>query len=324
MKKKISRLNQILFMILSGSVTLFFLLISKVLNSGSLFFTFRIGMDNFTPLLIAVLTTWSVFLTGKMVTTKKRASYRSFYWRLLSIIFFSQILVGVFISSNFLLSGELTIPHPSFFVFSGSHFSRFLSNALLLYFISLVLTGPSWCSHLCWLGSWDQYAASKKKRKISKSSIYLLRLLFFLFFVAVVLEFFKPNIKAVATLGFVYFIVSILVMAFVSGKYGSMEHCRSFCLIGKLSSIFAKISPFRMVKISTKPIPSSSCKMGAFDEKPSKNSKLVNCTLCGDCLDKYGKSDLKMRFFNFSFDAWPLFISLTIGLHSAFIALIVL
>jgi polyferredoxin len=94
---------------------------------------------------IAALSIYAVFLTFFMIRTGNIGRLRSIYWRAFSLIFFSQLILGLTLSPLFLMSGR------GVFVLS-------------LFIGTLVIAGPGWCGHLCNIGSWDDIAAKVKKK----------------------------------------------------------------------------------------------------------------------------------------------------------------
>ena len=77
-----------------------------------------------------------------------------------------------------------------------------------------------------------------------------------------------------------------------------------------------------MVKISSKPLDLRVCFHDALRGINKGEIMSKNCTLCGDCTDKYGIKDIRMKFLFFSFDAWPLFTVITVSLNAVLISVL--
>ena len=284
--------------------------------------TVRLKAQGVTMILTVALSLYTLILAERMVNARRHAPLRRFYWRFFSIIFITQFLLGLFISSAWLLTGDPTLPHP-FFLYFRPLTSATGTHQLFVWLLSMLLLGPAFCSHLCWLGAWDQFAA-RKKRKPTGTLSWPIRLFWAaaVILAGLALLRFAP-LRVAVSAGFLFCLVAVGTMVITSRKRGTMVHCTHYCPLGTITTIVARLSPFRIVKASGKRVNASLCDYGIFTDRTLGTGRLpLECTLCGDCLDRGSEHDLSMRFAWFKFNAWPLFIALTTGLHAAFFMLL--
>ena len=86
--------------------------------------------------------------------------------QIFSIIFFSQLILGVVGLEKLLMTGKLHLPVPAL-IAAGPLFRGTGFFMAILFTFSVLLVGPAWCSWLCYIGAWDNYAAKFKKIPIS-------------------------------------------------------------------------------------------------------------------------------------------------------------
>ncbi|HDJ22855.1 MAG TPA: 4Fe-4S binding protein [Candidatus Aminicenantes bacterium] len=65
----------------------------------------------------------------------------------------------------FLMTGKLHLPVPAL-ILAGPIYRGTLSFMLILFLVTIVLVGPAWCSHLCYVGAWDDIACRRKRRLV--------------------------------------------------------------------------------------------------------------------------------------------------------------
>jgi hypothetical protein len=196
-------------------------------------------------LLLAVYAAW---LAGRMQDPSASARWRRRVWSLFSAVFFGQLLLGLAGFERLLMSGKLHLPIPALIVAGPLYRGEGLFMPIL--FVStLLLVGPAWCSHLCYVGSWDLAFASRQRhpkplpRWRERARVAMLATVAL---AAIVLRLLgaSPMVAAGVAIGFA--VAGIGVMALVSRRTGSMAHCTLWCPIGLLSVILGKLSPFRM------------------------------------------------------------------------------
>jgi len=84
--------------------------------------------------------------------------WRKVTWMLFSVVFFLQLAAGLLISEKFLMTGKLHLPIPAMII-SGPVYRGQLSAMTALFLSTLLITGPAWCSHLCYFGAFDNAAS---------------------------------------------------------------------------------------------------------------------------------------------------------------------
>jgi polyferredoxin len=264
-----------------------------------------------------------------MLKFKKIITWRTRYWLLFSSIFFLQFLLGLLVNDKFLMTGKLHLPIPALII-AGPIYRGGGFFMLILLLSTILFVGPAWCSHLCYIGAWDNLAAKIKKepKMLKRKTTLKIRYSMILF---VTLAAFLLNVLGQS--GLVAFIVAtafgsigIGVMIFLSRKFGYMVHCTTFCPIGGLVVFLAKYFPVR-VKIDTNSCTlcnkcTMDCKYDALRITDVKNGKAGwNCTLCGDCLNSCNFNSIRFSFFGREKNIWEIYIAVVVGIHAVFIAL---
>jgi polyferredoxin len=272
---------------------------------------------------IIFLSAYSGFVTGKLLDPLKSAKWRGFVWSFFSIIFFTQLLIGLLGFERFLMSGKLHLPIPALIVagplYRGSDFFM-----VTLFAISLILIGPAWCSYVCYIGSWDFIASRKLKRpRAMPRWRQLLRVVILFLVVSVALGLRVRGAPAILAVIFasVFGLIGIGVIALFSTRGGQMVHCIVYCPIGLLANIFGKVSPFRL-RISDCCTNCHQCSVNCrYDALTAEDIRTrqpgLSCTLCGDCI-----GSCKDRFITYRFPglnphhARTLFIILVVSIHA--------
>jgi hypothetical protein len=86
-----------------------------------------------------------------MQNPKNSPNWRRLSWTLFSIVFFSQMIIGLLGAGNFLMAGKLHLPVP-LMIISGPLYRGHLSVMTILFLSTVILTGPAWCSNCAILG----------------------------------------------------------------------------------------------------------------------------------------------------------------------------
>ncbi|MCF8378029.1 MAG: 4Fe-4S binding protein [Bacteroidales bacterium] len=269
------------------------------------------------------------FIVYKMQDPGKTAKWRMISWTVFTVVFFSQLLLGLFGFEKFLMTGKLHLPIPMM-ILSGPVYRGELSIMTLLFLSTVILTGPAWCSQLCYFGALDNISASKKKPakgKIKNRTAIKFTLLFLIIFLTIVLRWFKVDLLVSTLIAAFFGIVGVFIIIFISARQGKMIHCLSWCPIGTIVNYTRFINPFRMYIDSTSctlcNLCTSSCNYDALNREDIKSGKPgISCTLCGDCVSSCHASSIKYKFFKMKPEsARGLYLFLTISLHAVFLAL---
>jgi len=276
---------------------------------------------------LTLISLYGSVVAYKMQDPKQVPRWRRFTWTLFSVVFFSQLALGLLGAEPFLMSGKLHLPIPMMIVGGPVHRMQ-LSFMTILFVSTIVLTGPAWCSHLCYFGALDSLAA-RGKTKIArlkhqgavKSTILILVVL-----VALILRWFSISVLYSTLVAVAFGMVGIGVMILYSGKRKKMVHCTLYCPIGTVVNLAKPINPFRMYIDKQCDLCmkcSNYCKYDALSFNNIKGKKPgFNCTLCGDCVQSCPHHSIKYRFLKLGPEkSRTLYLFLTISLHAAFLAL---
>lgn len=275
-----------------------------------------------------LLAVYAALVCRAMLDPTRQPRWRRFTWLLFSVAFYSQLLLGLAGIEKCLMTGKLHLPVPAV-IAAGPAWRGEEFFMLGLFLTTVLLVGPAWCSHLCYLGAWDDLAATRRRgagpfprwtragKTVFASAVIMTA---FLMGVAGV-----PGRAAVLT-GGVFGILGVAVMAWFSRRSGSMAHCLFWCPIGVLATRLGRISPFRLVidpSCTRCKACIRTCRYGALSEEDLERGRpAISCTLCGDCLASCRCVSIRYRFIALSGDhARALFIVLVSALHSVFLGL---
>lgn len=277
------------------------------------------------PIEIALLALYAAWITDIMLTTKQSGKTRTLIWSLFSAVFFAQFILGLAGFEKFMMTGILHLPIPVMIIagplFRGSGFFM-----LILFLSTTIVIGAAWCSHLCYIGAWDNLISRKMRRpKVLPSWSQPVRIGILLSVVLAALVFQKAGMpSSTATLIAILFgIVGVAIMIFISRKNGVMTHCSVYCPIGLVANLIGKLNPFRIRFTDACDdcgACHSFCRYNALNEIDIQQRKpSLSCTLCGDCLGGCPRDALRYKLFGFSAQrARIVFIVITISLHAVF------
>ncbi len=277
---------------------------------------------------IVILDIYAIILAYVILYKQKIKKIRTLYWSVFSLIFFTQFVLGLLINEKFLMSGDIHLPVPALIIAAPIYRgSRFFMPILVM--STILIVGPAWCSHLCYIGAWDNIISKKRKPKqVNRKFTIIFRyaMLTFVLFLTLLLRYLKVSTIVAFSFALVFGIVGVIIMLLFSFRLGYMFHCTTYCPIGGLVSLVSKIYPARIkIKKSSCTLCnmcSVDCKYDALSVTDIKSGKAGwNCTLCGDCLDSCHSNSLYLSFFNRKKNAWNYYIAIIIGLHAVFLAL---
>ncbi len=223
-------------------------------------------------------------------------------WLLFSIVFFTQLILGLAGIEKLLMNGKLHLPIPALII-AGPIFRGGGLVRDMFFTISVLAAGPAWCSWLCYIGSWDDRAARALKRPQqlpawrSRMRVGILVLVIAVAFALGRLG--VPSTSAgMLAIGFGLFGVGLMVVW--SRRTGQMTHCTSFCPMGWVATRLGKVSPWRM-KIASSCTDCGACTPACRFDALSHEDVLRRvpgeaCTLCGDCLTNCPTESIEYRF----------------------------
>lgn len=278
---------------------------------------------------IALLPLYSLWLTQLVLHARSTAQLRKRYWLFFSVVFFAQFTAGLTLDTRFLMSGDLHLPVPALILagplYRGSGFFM-----LILLLSTIVISGPGWCSHLCYLGAWDFAAAASRRKpaEINRNLTLKIRysMLALVIVLALILNFGKAPGIAVFGAALIFGLAGLVIMATFSRKYGYMVHCTSYCPVGGFVALFSRLYPLRLridqSTCDTCLACSAHCRYDALNREDIESGRAGgNCTLCGDCLSACAHKSISVKSRFGAGDAWPVYLAVVIGLHAAFIGL---
>lgn len=276
---------------------------------------------------ILLIAFYGAFVAWKMQNPSNVPQYRKITWTIFSVVFFSQLIIGLSGADKFLMTGKLHLPIPMMII-AGPVYRGELSVMTILFLSTVILTGPAWCSQFCYFGAFDNLASGGKPVKgvLKHKAAIKSTLLLLVIFMALVLRWLNVG-TMVSTLAAIAFgLAGIAVMIFFSYRKNKMVHCALYCPVGTVVNIFKNVNPFRMyIDWSCTLCMNCTrlCRYDALDVKDIKNGKpAIGCTLCGDCLAGCHHNSIKYKFLNLKPQtARNLYLILTISLHASCMAL---
>lgn len=276
---------------------------------------------------ILIVALFGAFVVEKMSDPLQSARWRRISWSVFSIWFFLQLALGLGVSSVFLLTGKLHLPIPAMMI-AGPIYRGEKSVMTILFLSTIVLTGPAWCSQLCYFGAIDS-AFSKGKRSrqpIKGKMVYKNSILLLVIMGAILFRLFEASYIWAAVGGLTFGIVGLLVIVILSRKQHRMVHCSVYCPIGTVVNYMKFINPFRMVIDSNCDLClacSPKCKYDALNLNDLKNKKPgITCALCGDCVSSCKSGSIHYKFLKMEPEkARNLYLFLTITVYSVFLAM---
>ena len=277
---------------------------------------------------ILILGVYAAFLVSKLHDQKQSAKWRKISWTIFALFFFGQLTAGLLGCDDCLMTGKLHFPIPAMII-GGSVYRLEFGFMPILFLSTVILSGPAWCSQLCYFGAFDNLAAYSKKigkkKIVNKNKIK--NSFFVLFLVSVVfLRIFNlPVIYAVIGASLVG-IVSVLIILFVSPAKGKMIHCIAYCPVGTLIQYLKFVNPFRLhiqQDCTECMVCTTKCPYDALNKENILQRKPgLSCTYCGDCLDSCHGNFIEYKFFKLSPNASRnLWLIVTVTIHVVFMGL---
>jgi polyferredoxin len=254
--------------------------------------------------------------------------WRRFTWLAFSVVFFSQLILGLLGYERFLMTGKLHLPIPMM-ILAGPVYRGSISVMTILFLSTLILSGPAWCSHLCYFGSIDSISARGKTRRTPIRNKWALKstVLLLVIAAALVLRWMGVSAQTSTLLAIGFGVIGLGLILLISRKEGRMVHCTAYCPIGTIVNLGRFVNPLRLsidresctecMACSTK------CKYDALNPRNiSARKPGITCTLCGDCLSSCHAGSIHYRFPGLSsHGARQLFLLISISLHAATMAL---
>jgi ferredoxin len=288
-------------------------------------------LDRFLPgygaLEITALGLYASWLTGRMLAAPRTGPLRSRYWAAFSLIFFGQLALGLAGETLFLMTGALHLPVPALIV-AGPAYRGGGYFMPILYLSTLLLVGPGWCSHLCYIGAADDACARLgrpvPRRLPARRTWWRAATLALTVGGALVLRWLEAPVGVAAAAAAGFGLIGLGIMAANSRKNGVMVHCTMYCPIGLVGNLLGKISPWR-VRIGQGCDGCGRCSracryLALTPADLTKGRPGLSCTLCGDCVGACPGGRLGFRFPGLSPEAArQAYFTLVIALHAVFV-----
>lgn len=282
------------------------------------------------PLAMLAFSIYAGWLAGRMLDPAAHKRLRPRIWALFSAVFFLQLLLGLAGIQDLLMTGRLHLPVPAL-IAAGPLFRGGGLFMPILFASTVLLVGPAWCSHLCYIGAWDDQC-SRRGPKLARplSRVWAmggrLTTLIIACGAALALRWYGAPGELAAALAAGFGIVGVGVMLFVSRRMGVMSHCTAFCPIGLVGNVLGRLMPWR-VRIDTPKCTgcgscARACRYSALTKLEIESGKPgLPCTLCGDCIGACPHDAMGYRFPLLSpATARALFLTLVAALHAVFLA----
>ncbi len=303
------------------ALTLFMIQLKVPLNM----LLFNRFVPGFGWLEILLLSVYGAVVAARIHDYKTQAKWRIRVWHLFTIVFFTQLILGLLGFDSFLMTGKLHLPVPAL-IAAGPIYRGHEFFMVFLFLGTIVLVGPAWCSHLCYIGAWDDAASrSKKVPGYYRNDSVRVVISILVIAAAILLRLFGVGWLPATILAAVFGLAGVGVMLWLSRKKGTMVHCTAYCPIGLFSNILGKLNPFR-IRIDTGGCTScmacaNVCRYSALTLEDIQAGKpSLTCTLCGDCITDCPQNTIHYHFPGLSAEtARKLFIVLVVTLHAVFL-----
>jgi polyferredoxin len=225
------------------------------------------------------------------------------------------------------MTGKLHLPIPMM-ILAGPIYRGQLSVMTILFLSTVILTGPAWCSQLCYFGAFDNLSSTGKTSKeiLKHKSAIKSTVLIMVIVVAIILRWLNADMLLSTLIAITFGVVGISIMILFSLKRKKMIHCIMYCPIGTIVNALKHVNPFRMYIDQSCTLClncTKFCKYDALNLVDIKNAEpSITCTLCGDCLAGCHHNSIKYQFLKMKPEqARNLYLVLTISLHAAFLGL---
>ncbi len=277
---------------------------------------------------VLVLAAYAAFLFDKLHNVKTSALWRRRSWTIFAVFFFAQLVAGLLGCDNCLMTGKLHFPIPALII-EGAVYRLNIGFMPLLFLSTVILSGPAWCSQLCYFGAFDNLAAYSRKignkrivnRNAIKNSFFVLMLAG-----AILLRMFNAPVLYAIVGASIIGVTGVLVILLFSPRKGKMVHCVTWCPVGTLIQYLKFVNPFRMEinqGCTECMLCTMKCPYDALNREDIANRKPgLSCTYCGDCLDSCQGNHIEYRFFRLSpVKSRNLWLIVTVTLHAVFLGL---
>jgi ferredoxin-type protein NapH len=276
---------------------------------------------------IFIIALYGGFVAYKMQDPVNVPFWRKTTWAIFAVVFFMQLIIGLLGEEKFLMTGKLHLPVPMM-ILAGPIYRGHLSVMTILFLSTIIITGPAWCSQLCYFGAFDNLAAGghTSKEPVKNKTAIKSTFLFLVISGAILLRLLNVSLFVATVSGIAFGVLGVSIMLIFSLRRKKMVHCILYCPIGTLVNVLKPLNPFRLYIDNSCTLCMQCtryCKYDALNLQDIKNQKpSITCTLCGDCLAGCHHNSIKYKFLKLKPEtARNLYIVLTITLHASFLAM---
>jgi polyferredoxin len=276
---------------------------------------------------IIVMSILGGFLAIKMLNPEKIRFWRTLSWTIFSVVFFAQLILGLCGHEEFLMTGKLHLPIPAV-IPGGAIFRLEFGFMPILFTATVFITGPAWCSQLCYFGALDNLSSGirNKTKKIDTRLLKALKTGWLAIFILAVLmlRIFEVSVKTSAIIAGTFGLLGVLIIIVFSSTSGKMTHCVYWCPLGTILNYARFINPFRMYidnNCSECMRCTKTCKYLALEKTDiEKRIPGFTCTMCGDCISSCHSGSIKYKLWNLAPErAHRIYIVITIAVYIVFL-----
>ena len=274
----------------------------------------------------SLLALYAGFAVQAMLEPGRSPVVRRRIWGLFSLVFFAQLALGLAGFERFLMTGALHLPVPAL-IAAGPLFRGEGLFMLILFGTTVLLLGPGWCSHLCYIGAWDSAMSGAKKRpgplpawvRRGRAALAVLVL-------GGAWAMGRMGVPGVWAAGVAagFGLAGVGIMIIASRRAGVMAHCTGWCPMGLAAGILGKLSPWRLrirEGCTSCGACSTACRYDALrPEDLAARRPGVSCSLCGDCLERCPRNEMTLTVFGHGGSGVrAAFVTLAVSLHAVFL-----
>jgi hypothetical protein len=178
---------------------------------------------------------YAAWITLKMQDPGKSARWRRITWSIFTVVFFGQLALGLAGYERFLMTGKLHLPIP-LMILSGPIFRGSIGFMPILFLSTLLVSGPAWCSQLCYFGALDNLSADRKTdlKPISHKFRFKHLLIVTVIIITILLRIFGIHDRITTVLAAGFGVIGLAIIILISRRKGKMVHCICWCPIGTL------------------------------------------------------------------------------------------
>ncbi len=271
---------------------------------------------------------YGALVAHKMQDPAKVQKWRKYTWFAFSVFFFLQLALGLMGADRFLMTGELHLPVPMM-ILAGPVYRGHISVMTILFLSTVLLSGPAWCSHICYFGAIDSMGSGGKTGRgpIRGKWLFKSTLLLLVIAAAIVLRWSGLPTLTSTLIAAGFGVMGLAIILLISRKQGRMVHCTVYCPIGTIVNFIRFVNPFRM-RIDHNTCTDCMactrlCKYDALNRSDIAARKPgLTCTLCGDCITGCHSGSIHYRFFRLPpAAARNFYLFITISLYASTLAL---